>query len=265
MKAMRQKRGLDARSGRKERLKVKHAKREARAAEMHRIAALTVVTRFSQLRSMPNGDLSDQLKYHKQVREKKGFTVTFPARKGYVLQLHALLLEVHGAAANDLMSDDDPYAAVGVKRKPKPRAPKEKGAAQPRTKKQKKLTNACGDEWEADDEFSVEAIVGTKVSAGVQVWLPPALALPHPQPSPPTLTLALPPRQADAHRKGTTLYRVIWLGFDAEAATWEPASNICADTLASYVDGVRREAEAEAAAEAELEDDEDDEDCEDAA
>ena len=95
-KSMRQKRGLDARSGRKERLKVKHAKREARAAEMHRVAALTVVTRFSQLRSMPNGDLSDQLKYHKQVREKKGFTVTFPARKGYVLQLHAL---VDGEAA----------------------------------------------------------------------------------------------------------------------------------------------------------------------
>ena len=87
---------------------------------------------------------------------------------------------------------------------------------------------------------------------------PPTLT-PNPHPHPPTT-----PRQVDAHRKGTTLYRVIWLGFDAEAATWEPASNICADTLASYVDGVRREAEAEAAAEAELEDDEDNEDCEDA-
>ena len=47
-------------------------------------------------------------------------------------------------------------------------------------------------------------------------------------------------------------YRVIWLGYDAQAATWEPASNIGSEILAEYVDGVRREAE--------LEDDEDDED-----
>ena len=63
----------------------------------------------------------------------------------------------------------------------------------------------------------------------------------------------------DNHAKGIELFRVIWEGYSAEAATWEPADNIEPETLSQYKESMRREAEADAAAEAELEDDSDDE------
>ena len=48
-------------------------------------------------------------------------------------------------------------------------------------------------------------------------------------------------------------YRIIWKGYAAAAATWEPASNISDDLLAEYHAGLDAEAELEAEEEAELE------------
>ena len=56
-----------------------------------------------------------------------------------------------------------------------------------------------GASWDADEEFMVEAIVGTKVSAGVK---------------------------EDGFRKGLLLYQVVWKDYPSDLATWEPAENI---------------------------------------
>ena len=90
------------------------------------------------------------------------------------------------ALANDLPEGDE-GVGLGFRRKA---APTPRKAAKG---KKRKLTNDCGDEWDADAEFEVEAIVATKISAGVQ---------------------------QDGHRKGTQPYQIIWAGFAAEASTW---------------------------------------------
>ena len=36
------------------------------------------------------------------------------------------------------------------------------------------------------------------------------------------------------HRKGTRLYKIIWDGYAAEEATWEPSDNIHPEVLADY-------------------------------
>ena len=81
----------DKRAERESKLTSKRAKREARAAELRRIEALVVATRFSQLVTNEHGykptndELQDQLKYHKLVRKATGFTVTQKNRVAYVL------------------------------------------------------------------------------------------------------------------------------------------------------------------------------------
>ena len=87
------------------------------AAYVQRIAALEVATRYSQLVCMGNADLQDQLKHHKLVGKKAGFTVLQPNRSAYVLQLQALLSEVHSAAANDLPEGESGIEGRGIKRK----------------------------------------------------------------------------------------------------------------------------------------------------
>ena len=65
-----------------------------------------VATRFSELVTdgkgcqLSNDDLKDQLKYHKLVLKKTGFSVSQPNRKAFVLQLQTLLLDAHGPVAN---------------------------------------------------------------------------------------------------------------------------------------------------------------------
>ena len=120
--------------------------------------------------------------------------------------------------ANDLEAGDD-GVGQGFRRKAVP-VPRKGGKG-----KKRMLANDCGDEWDAEEEFQVEAIVATKISAGVQ---------------------------QDGHRKGTKLYKIIWAGYAAEASTWEPESNISDDILAEYEAGLEAEAELDAEAEAEL-------------
>ena len=55
-------------------------------------------------------------------------------------------------------------------------------------------------EWEDGDECEVEAIVGTRTSAGPKA------------------------DKSERFPKGTALYRVVWKGWAADEATWEPAA-----------------------------------------
>ena len=137
--------------------------------------------------------------------------------------LQAILAEQFGtdkgrAAANDLQQGDE-GVGQGFRRKVAP-VPRKGGKG-----RRRKLANDCCDEWDAEEEFEVEAIVATKLSVGVQ---------------------------QDGHRKGTKLYQIIWAGYAAEASTWEPESNIGDDILADYQAGLEAEAELDAEAEAEL-------------
>jgi len=95
-------------------------------------------------------------------------------------------------------------------------------------KGQQKATNECGDEWDDGEEFEVEAIVGTRLSAGPKA------------------------DKSERYPKGTTLYRVIWKDYAVEAATWEPAENISDALLDEYEAGLEAEAELEAEEELEL-------------
>ena len=230
--------GMAKREGREARLKEKRAKREAKAAEERRIAALTVCTKYSELCSLDNTALADQLKHHKQTRKLAGLPVAFTAtqknRTNYVLQLQSLLTEEHGAAANDLDQGDDGTAPVGVVRQKKRAAGEQGGGGRARKQKTSKLTNDCGDEWEEDDEFQVEAILGTRISAGV--------------------------RAGDTERKGTVLYHIAWKGYSAAASTWEPAANIHPAIISEYEESLRSEAAADAAANEDLEDSDDEAD-----
>jgi len=88
-------------------------------------------------------------------------------------------------------------------------------------------------EYKDGEEFEVEAIVGTRISAG--------------------------PRADKSERfpKGTKLFRIVWKGFAASAASWEPASGISDDLLAEYEAGLDAEAELDAEEERELQEEAD--------
>lgn len=72
---------------------------------MRRIEALKAVTKYSELVSLGNADLADQLKYHKLVRKKTGFIVSQKDGTAYVLQLQSMLSDWN-ADANDLKDGD---------------------------------------------------------------------------------------------------------------------------------------------------------------
>ena len=63
--------------------------------------------------------------------------------------------------------------------------------------------------------------------------------------------------RTERYPKGKTLYRVIWLGYAADAATWEPAEHISDDLLAEYEAGLEAEAELEAQEERDMQEEED--------
>lgn len=223
-----------------------HTIGEAAAEEVRRIAALVVATKFSELKKLENSDLSDQLRHFKHARKSTGlpvaFTVTQKDRENYVLQLQALLTEAHGVAANDLEDGDPGTDSTGVVRKK--RAAGVQGGGRQKKAKSSTLSNDCGDEWDADKEFEVEAILGTRISNGVKA--------------------------GDVGRKGTVLYHIAWKGFSAAESTWEPAVNtrgeqcIHPDIISDYEQGLRDEAAADVAADAELEDSDDESEGEEA-
>jgi len=83
----------------------KRGGRAKKAAEHERIKAITVASKYSELKAMGNAELSDQLKFFKLVEKQTGFTTTGsgPAMR---LQLQSLIFEKFGAGANDLADGD---------------------------------------------------------------------------------------------------------------------------------------------------------------
>ena len=59
---------------------------------------------------------------------------------------------MHGASANDLPPGELGLDPVGVQRKARSSGDDGSGGG---SKRKRKLTNACGDAWDADDEFKV--------------------------------------------------------------------------------------------------------------
>ena len=95
-------------------------------------------------------------------------------------------------------------------------------------KKKAKLSNSCGDSWDEDEQFAVEAIVGSKPletrTKFLGVWYP----------------------------AGTMVYRVVWDGYSADATTWEPAAHIEDSLLAEYEASLEAEAQLDAEEAAQL-------------
>ena len=121
------------------------------------------------------------------MHKKTGFTVTLKGGRGaYVLQVQTLMLEMQGAAANDLADGDSGCENRSVRRARQPTAV-DGGSGGDRKRKAATSDSDCGDTWEEDDIFKVEAIVGTRISKGK--------------------------RAGDPGRKGETLYCVIWEGY----------------------------------------------------
>jgi sRNA-binding protein len=75
------------RAARDAKLTTKRARRAAKAAELARIGALSAATKYSELLSMSNNDLADQLKYFKIILNKSGFVVSQKNRTGFVQQV----------------------------------------------------------------------------------------------------------------------------------------------------------------------------------
>ena len=67
------------------------------------------------------------------------------------------------------------------------------------------------------------------------------------------------PQAGEQVTKARVLYHIMWPGYTAEAATWEPVENVGLALLEEYEEGLRLEAEAEAAEAAELADSDDEE------
>ena len=105
IKAQRIAAGRAKRAERDAKLSSKRSKREAKAAELRRIEALTPFTKYSELKATTNGQLTDQLKYHKLVRKKTGFTVSQPNWTASALLLQTILSDWH-PDANDLSDGD---------------------------------------------------------------------------------------------------------------------------------------------------------------
>ena len=105
IKAQRIEAGRAKQTEREAKLLSKRTRREAKATEQRRIETLKPFTKYSELQGTSNTELSDQLKYHKLVRKKTGFTATQANWTAYVLQLQSILSDWN-PAANDLSDGD---------------------------------------------------------------------------------------------------------------------------------------------------------------
>jgi hypothetical protein len=101
---------------REAKLAKKRSGRAKKAAELERIKIIAVASKYSELMAMGNDDLSDQLKYFKQVEQKTGFTTTGTGPEMRLL-LPGLIFEKFGAGANDLPDGVSGVEGRGVRRR----------------------------------------------------------------------------------------------------------------------------------------------------
>jgi hypothetical protein len=110
--------------------------------------------------AMGNDDLSDQLKYFKQVEQKMGFTTNGTGPKMRLL-LQSLNFEKFGAGANDLPDGVSGVEGRGVRRR-------KVGGAGGKGKK-REWAAICllhGWEWGAEEMFEIDRLIGRMVSDG---------------------------------------------------------------------------------------------------
>ena len=182
------------------------------------------LSRWPREKPTTYADLQDQLKHHKLIGKKTGFTISQPNRLAYVLQLQAVLSEAHGSAANDLPDGDSGIEGRNVKRKARSEGSGKK-------KKRRKGTEYMGYCWtaEEEDDFEVEAIVGMLTADGKSSYA----------------------NQGKA-KAGTVLYRIVWKDFPPDMVWYEPAENLGDELLAQYEGQLEAEAQLDAEEAAEL-------------
>jgi hypothetical protein len=89
-------------------------------------------------------------------------------------------------------------------------------------RKKANIVSLHGWEWDASEEFEIERLIGKMVTDGGEV----------------------PGREGEAIPAGTVLYKVLWVGFPPEIATWEEEDDIpCGeqDFVAEYEAGLADE------------------------
>eukprot|EP00966_Prymnesium_polylepis_P077184 1788044-Prymnesium_polylepis.1 len=137
--------------------------------------------------------------------------------------------EALGEGCNDLADGNSGVEGRGVRRRKDA-----DNAGEPNQRKKSKskvkMVQYKGWEWPANKKFEIEKLIGKMVAEG-----------------------EVPGRQNI--EAGTVLYKVLWVGFPPEIATWEEESGIHDDFIDAY------EASLEAEAELEVDGDESDDDA----
>ena len=221
--------GRAKQEGREEKLLSKRERRAKAAAEKARVEMLALATKYSDLKTMGNDELKDQLKGYK-LQGKSGFNVTQDNRAAYVLQVQSLMSEVLGEGCNDLADGDSGVDGRGVRRRQVARDDDGSGGAgkKKKAKSKRKIVSYKGWEWHETEKFEIEKLLGKMVSEGEVLGRG-------------NVTV------------GTVLYKVLWRGYPPEIATWEEEATIHDDFIDAY------EVSLEAGAELESEEESDSE------
>ena len=208
---------------REAKLAKKRSGRAAKAAEVERLKDVEIVSTYSALKKMGNESLSDQLKIYKKLEKKSGFKTTGSGSE-MRLQLQSLIFEKFGVGANDLADGDsglEGRAANDGKRRAR-KVVAAGGGGGKKKKKKTKMVSLNEWEWEADEVFDIERLIGKMVADGGEV----------------------PGRTGVA--AGTVLYKVLWKGFPPDIATWESEEDLAhTDEVQLYEAGLVEEEEAE--------------------
>ena len=241
---------------REAKLEKKRFGKRKKASELERLKGLVLVKKYKALKGLDNEDLADQLKYFKLVEKKSGFktTGTGPAMR---LQLQSLIFEKFGAGVNDLEDGDSGVDKDGSATTRKVRARKvqaeggataSKGKGGGKKRKKANIVSLHGWEWDADEEFTIECVIG-KMVAEEGVEIP---------------GRGLPGWGKGDIKPGELLYKVLWEGFPPELATWEEEEDVpCGevDFVAEYEALLAEEEEAGQAAGADASDSDSDSDA----
>lgn len=154
MQQERELRGTAKAPAREEKLQKKRGGLAKKAAEIERVRAIELATKYSSLKVMHNDELCDQLKYYKLVEKLNGFRTT-GTRAELVATLQLKIFEKFGALANDLvLVDGDSGVNKETDGRRRPRRQSNKGK-----RKRANMVSLHGWEWDANEEFEIERCV----------------------------------------------------------------------------------------------------------
>ena len=247
-------------------LSSKRARREAKAAERAHLEKVVMATRYSQLVTMPisgEGSLQEQLKAFK-LSGKTGFTITQKNRAAYCAQLQKLIFDVHSTEANDL---DDGDAGCGGERVVRKR---QLGSSAVGGKR--KLIDAAGIEYTADEKFEIEQVSLSKPLTPAAHRTQPSYHWTHvvgpdlyiiwdPTCCAQLLDRKMVEWKVRGKKKDYPMYLVLWKGYPPESASWQYPTErkgdggIPLEMVDEYEAALEAEAELEAEEEAEDEED----------